>query len=153
MNAPSRKTAAVILACGALTLAGCGGGSGITAAEIGLKLQPLANVNLAEEIPKIGQGSPPYGDTVKQLLKAEGVSGVWVIDAKLGSPAADAGIEPGDVIVTIAGADVTEPAEVDEALDEADAGSEVDVLGIYVASGDPTQFLNPWSAEMELPED
>ena len=150
MSRPIRRAAPALLVAGALALAGCGG-SGITAAEIGLELEPLTNVNLAKQLPRIGQGSPPYGDSVEQVLEAEGVNGVWVVDAKPGSPAAEAGIGPGDLIVAVGETDVTDPADVDEALDDADAGSEVNVIGIYVASGDATQFLDTWSAEVELP--
>ena len=153
MSRAIRKSVPALLAASALALGGCGGGSGITAAEIGLELKALENVDLARQIPMIGQGSPPYADTVRHLLKTEEVDGVWVIEVEPGSPAEDAGLQAGDLIVSVEGTDVTDPAQVDEALDGADAGSEADMLGVYVASGDSTQFLDPWSTEVELPED
>ena len=75
-----------------------------------------------------------------------------MINARRGTPAAAAGLVPGDLITAVDGDEVTSPAEVDEALGSADAGSAVEVEGLYVASGDPTQFLKPWSIEVELPD-
>jgi S1-C subfamily serine protease len=152
MSRRSQRTLAVAALSAALILPGCGG-SGITATEIGLEIEPLADVRLAKEIREIGQGSPPYGATVNRVLKTEHVDGVWVAGTERGSPAADAGLGPGDLITAVNGERVTTPAEVDEALDDADAGSGVEIDGLYVASGDATQFLKAWSAEVKLPGD
>src|SRR5205085_1905358 len=79
------------------------------------------------------------------------VDGVWVAKTDAGGPADQAGIEPGDVVLSIDGDTVTDGGEIDEALDGADAGSAVTFLGLHVVSGDPTEFLDPWSRQVQLP--
>ena len=156
MSRPLRKArvaalaAAALLAAATLTFTACGG-SGITAEEIGLELKPLANVGLAEEVTRLRQGNPPYGTTIFRVLEAEDIDGVWVAGAERDSPAADAGLGPGDLITAVDGERVTTPEEVDEILDNADAGSSVDFEALYVLSGDATQFLDDWGAKVELP--
>ena len=150
LAATALLAAGALLAGGALTLSSCGG-SGVTAEEIGLELKPLANVGLAEEVTRLRQGNPPYGTSIFRVLDAEGMDGVWVAGAERGSPAAEAGLGPGDLIVSVDGDDVTTPEEVDEVLDGADAGAEVGFESVYVLSGDATQFLDEWATEVELP--
>jgi S1-C subfamily serine protease len=141
-----------VLAAAALALASCGGeSSGITARQIGLRIEPLDEVRFAREIRQIGRGSPPYGASISRVLKAEEIDGVWVAGARPRSPAAKAGLQTGDLITSVNGDEVTTPAAVDNALDGAEAGSSVEVEGRYVASGDPTQFLDSWSEDVELP--
>lgn len=156
----ARFTAAVLLGAGALALSSCGGeeggredaeGSGLTAAEIGLDLKPLAEVGLANEVTRLDQGNPPYGATIWRVIQAEDIDGVWVVGAKRGSPSAEAGLGPGDLITAVDGEAVTTPREVNEALGGAEAGSDVEIESVYVLSGDATQFLDPWSAAVKLP--
>ena len=151
MSRPARKAVPALLAALAFGIAGCGAGSGITSSQIGLQLESLADVHLAKEVRRLNEGSPPYGATIGRVLKAEGVDGVWVVDARSGSPAEEAGLETGDLITSVDGDEVTTPAEVDEALDGADAGTAVELAGVYVISGDPTDFLDPWSTKVTLP--
>ena len=161
MSRSIRKAVPALLVAAVLGLivgpAGCGddtgSGSGVTAGQIGLSIEALADVHLAKEVRRLKEGSPPYGATIGRVLKAEEIDGVWVREARPGSPAARAGLETGDLITAVDGDEVTTPEDVDEALDEAEAGSTVDFEGVYVISGDPTDFLDGWSAEVQLPGD
>jgi S1-C subfamily serine protease len=87
---------------------------------------------------------------VEQILQAEGIEGVWVSDVG-GGAAARAGIDPGDVITEVAGEPVQKVDEVRSALRSAERGTSVEVEGLFVASGDPTDFLDAWRAEVEIP--
>ena len=56
--------------------------------------------------------------------------GLLVRSVAAGSPAARAGIEPGDLIVSLAGSDVARAADVHRALDAVTAPAEVEVLAV-----------------------
>lgn len=131
---------------------GCGDSaeSDVGVRELGWKLRPLPAVNVAEEFRALGQGSDSFGSQVEQILEAEGVEGVWVI-AVGGGAAERAGIDAGDVITEVAGEAVENVGEVRSALRSVERGATVEVEGLFVASGDPTDFLDAWSAEVEIP--
>jgi putative serine protease PepD len=71
------------------------------------------------------------GETIKRpylgLTSAGGPSGVEVQAVEPGGPAARAGLEPGDRVVSVGGRQVSEPGDVADAIDGRDPGDTVTV--------------------------
>jgi membrane-associated protease RseP (regulator of RpoE activity) len=160
MSHPRPKAVRILLAALALTITACGesngqsggeGDSGIASADLHWTVKPLADLRPAREIPRMDQGSSPYAIQVARVLDAEHIDGVWVSAVQRG-PASRAGIGPGDLVTSINGDEVTTIDDIDAALDDVTAGSTIEVDGLYIVSGDATQFLDPWSAEVKLPQ-
>jgi putative serine protease PepD len=66
-------------------------------------------------------------DAVRERFGVEGDAGAFVTEVVPGSAAADGGLEPGDVIVEIDGAEVEESGDVRDAIVEHEPGDEVEL--------------------------
>jgi len=84
----------------------------------------------------------PLGLTLAPAASVAGAGkeGVVVADVRQDGPAAEQGIKAGDVILDVAGAVVSTPADVKKALDGARTASKRNVL-MRIKSGDGTRFV------------
>ncbi|MFM7050692.1 MAG: S1C family serine protease [Planctomycetota bacterium] len=78
----------------------------------------------------LGIGVQPADTRMPQGLRSAGETGVLVNRVERGSPAARAGIEPGDVITAIAGRTVRTPGELVAAIGETAPGAEIDLRAL-----------------------
>ncbi|MEO1198819.1 MAG: Do family serine endopeptidase [Pseudomonadota bacterium] len=69
-----------------------------------------------------------------------GIDGVMIVDVEPGSPAAERGLETGNVILEVAGVPVATPTDVSGAVDDARANGRNSVL-LLVQSGDAVRFV------------
>jgi serine protease Do len=86
----------------------------------------------------MGLSLQPMNEDLAGQLGLKSAGGVLVADVEEGSPAADAGIESGDVILQAGGKDVTSPADVLAAAGRADDGKG---LLLKVRHRDSTRFV------------
>ncbi len=95
--------------------------------ETGEAEHPLLGVNLTPLTPQVAED---YDLGVE--------SGVLVTNVPQDGPAANAGVEPGDVITAVGGEDVTDPGDVISALRDYSPGETVDLSA--VSGGEERQF-------------
>jgi serine protease Do len=79
----------------------------------------------AAATPQLGMTVRPLTPELAQQLGVEGTKGVVVTDVETGSVAANALIQPGDVIVSVAGNPINSVAEYREAMGKADLATGV----------------------------
>ena len=85
-------------------------------------------------------GDRPVAKLGLTLEPAPDGKGVQVTAVKPDSPAASKGLKPGDIVLKVGSADVTEPATVKSALEEAARSGRETVL-FLVRSGDAQRFV------------
>jgi putative serine protease PepD len=121
-------------------------GPGLGRGNVGIGFAVPSNA-VRDVVPRLAQGKKiehPYlgiqTSTVPEgVYTARGLrpdEGVYVQDARGGSPADRAGIRTGDVVVNVAGRRVSEPADVAEAIQGRQPG---DTIRIEVVHGDGTR--------------
>jgi len=89
---------------------------------------PLKEVEVIKsETPLLIPGGTPFG--IKILIDGVMVVGIGEVnsDGKISSPAKDAGIEAGDIIVSIAGQEISSNEDIQEVISESD-GNAVEVV-------------------------
>ncbi len=109
------------------------GGNEVPAQGIGFAIAIDTAMPLAQEMIETGRVSHPYlgiayvplNALVAAELGAPRQTGALVQDVAPGSPAADAGLQPGDVIVSFEGDPVAGESDLPSALNAADVGDEV----------------------------
>lgn len=122
--------------------------------EVTMKLASFPNKKLAslednnkpdakpgEQMKDLGLSLAPAGK-----VPGAGGGGVAITDVDPQSDAADKGLKPGDVILQVAGVDVSDPADVAEGVKkakEAKTGTDEDTVKVLmqVKSGDQTRFV------------
>jgi serine protease Do len=122
--------------------------------EVDMKLGTFPNnkklASLEEDKPDTsGQEMKDLGLSLAPAAKFPGAGdeGVVITDVDPQSDAADKGLKPGDVILQVAGMNVSDPADVAEgvkkAMANAKTGSEKDTVKVLmqVKSGDQTRFV------------
>jgi serine protease Do len=122
--------------------------------EVDMKLGTFPNnkklASLEEDKPdRSGQEMKDLGLSLAPAAKFPGAGdeGVVITDVDPQSDAADKGLKPGDVILQVAGMNVSDPADVAEgvkkAMANAKTGSEKDTVKVLmqVKSGDQTRFV------------
>ena len=122
--------------------------------EVDMKLASFPNKKLASLEDDKPQAKP--GEQMKELglslapaakFPGAGDEGVVITEVDLSSDAADKGLKPGDVILQVAGVNVSDPADVAEGVKKAMANvktaSEKDTVKVLmqVKSGDQTRFV------------
>jgi len=120
--------------------------------DIGWDIQPFSQVYLSDVYPAIGLGTAADGQAVDQALANEGISGLWVWDSSAGKPAQEANLVGGDLITDMNGTPVTNVEQVCDVLQSTSPGQEVEVEGIYIASGSPENYLDNWTTQMKMPQ-
>jgi S1-C subfamily serine protease len=100
-----------------------GGGELVGGAFLGISTQPLDRVNPA---------------TLERLGIDPDDDGVFVADVFSGSGAAEAGLEPGDLVTEIDGEAVSEPEQVGEIIRNREPGDEVTISYRRGGEGDTT---------------
>ncbi len=80
------------------------------------------------EVPFLGVSTSEVTPAIARSQNLQVKQGAWVQDLTRGSAADDAGIQQGDVIVKIAGRDVTGPEAVGSAIRRYSVGDSVDVV-------------------------
>ena len=83
----------------------------------------------------LGVQIQPVTDDIAQALGLDDASGALVASVEAGTPAASAGVEPGDVILSLDGQTVATPKALSSQIADLDAGQD-HVLGI-IRQGDP----------------
>lgn len=98
--------------------------------------------SVTEEAPGKLQGIPRLGVSVAPASRVAGAGkkGVVVTGVESGSPAAEQGLETGDVILDIGGKVISNAADIHKALAEAKADGKHDVL-IRVKTAEVTRFV------------
>src|SRR4029079_14463785 len=104
---------------------------------------------LEEEKPDTGEQMKDLGLSLAPAAKFPGAGdqGVVITEVDPSSDAADKGLKPGDVILQVAGVNVSDPSDVAEGVKKAMAGaktaSEKDTVKVLmqVKSGDQTRFV------------
>jgi serine protease Do len=102
---------------------------------------------LEEDKPDTGQEMKDLGLSLAPAAKFPGAGeeGVVITEVDPASDAAEKGLKPGDVILQVAGVDVSNPTDVAQGVKKAMAGAKADkdtvkVL-MQVKSGDQTRFV------------
>ncbi len=85
-------------------------------------------------------GTDPRVDRLKKTLGILATSGVMVVAVKEGSPAADAGIRPGDVLVSIEEHELTDPAAWEQARSL--LGDRRESLTVLVRTGTSERYVS-----------
>ncbi len=121
--------------------------------EVDMKLGTFPNnkklASVEEDKPDTGQPMKDLGLSLAPAAKFPGAGddGVVITEVDPASDAADKGLKPGDVILQVAGVNVSNPADVAEGVKKAMAGAkpttEKDTVKILmqVKSGDQTRFV------------
>ncbi len=121
--------------------------------EVDMKLGTFPNnkklASVEEDKPDTGQQMKDLGLSLAPAAKFPGAGddGVVITEVDPASDAADKGLKPGDVILQVAGVNVSNPADVAEGVKKAMAGAkpttEKDTVKILmqVKSGDQTRFV------------
>jgi serine protease Do len=86
------------------------------------------------------KGTASLSDFGLTVQPTDDASGVSVSDVDPNGQAAEAGIQPGDVILRVGNADVKTPAEVQKQVADAKAAG-LKAVRLMVKSGDQTQFV------------
>jgi serine protease Do len=87
---------------------------------------------------RLGVALAPVSPEARQQLDLPGdVSGAVVAQVQPGSPADQAGIQPGDVIVGVGGKSVGSPSDAVKAIRSATSGSESAVALRIIRNGQP----------------
>lgn len=105
------------------------------AVALGFAIPAATAVEVAEQLLEDGTaehaflGLVPGAITpqIAQQLGLESAEGAAVLSVQEGSPADDAGVRPGDVVVSMAGADIDSPEGLLSALREQEPGATVDL--------------------------
>ncbi len=119
--------------------------------NVDMKLGTFPNskklASLQEDKPDTGQEMKDLGLSLAPAAKFPGAGeeGVVITEVDPQSDAAEKGLKPGDVILQVAGVEVSEPGDVAQGVKKAMAGSKTDkdtvkVL-MQVKSGDQTRFV------------
>jgi len=121
--------------------------------EVDMKLGTFPNskklASVEEDKPDAGQQMKDLGLSLAPAAKFPGAGdeGVVITEVDPASDAADKGLKPGDVILQVAGVNVSDPADVAEGVKKAMAGAkpttEKDTVKVLmqVKSGDQTRFV------------
>ena len=121
--------------------------------EVDMKLGTFPNnkklASVEEDKPDTGQQMKDLGLSLAPAAKFPGAGdeGVVITEVDPASDAADKGLKPGDVILQVAGVNVSDPADVAEGVKKAMAGAkpttEKDTVKVLmqVKSGDQTRFV------------
>ena len=123
--------------------------------EVDMKLASFPNKELAS-LEDDGKSDARPGERMKDLglslapaakFPGAGDEGVAITEVDPNSDAADKGLKPGDVILQVAGVEVSDPADVatsvKKAMASAKPGGEKDTVKVLmqVKSGDQTRFV------------
>ena len=121
--------------------------------EVDMKLGTFPNskklASVEEDKPDTGQQMKDLGLSLAPAAKFPGAGdeGVVITEVDPSSDAADKGLKPGDVILQVAGVNVSDPSDVAEGVKKAMAGAkpttEKDTVKVLmqVKSGDQTRFV------------
>lgn len=97
-------------------------------------------VNKSEPVEKLGLSLAPAG-----TIPGAGDDGVVITEVDPSSDAADKGLKPGDIILQVAGVDVTSPGDVAKGLkkasEAAQGGNDTVKVLMQVKTGDQTRFV------------
>lgn len=75
----------------------------------------------------LGVQIQPVTSEIADSIGLNEAQGAMIVDANAGEPAAEAGVEPGDVVVAVNDRQIESPRDLARAIAEYDPGSEVDV--------------------------
>jgi len=123
-------------------------------ADAGWDIAAFQEVPISALFEETGYGTAAQGEQLDQLIQQAGIDGVVVFGTTAGSPAEKARITGGDMVTSIAGANVATASDVCEALQSATPGEPVSVEGLYLTSGGTEASPgDDWSVRMKLPEE
>jgi S1-C subfamily serine protease len=119
---------------------------------VGWSLAPVDQVNLSKAFaddPVFQSAS--LGTTVQNILQKNNVKGIYVIDSTTGSPARNAKLGFGDLILSIENTPVKSVSDVCDIIQSHGAGDKLLVRGRYLNSASNTnQILVRWRTQVNL---
>jgi S1-C subfamily serine protease len=126
--------------------------AGKSQAYLGWSIAPVDQVNLGTAFAQdpVFQ-SASLGRTVQQVLQKNGVKGIYVLSSATGSPARNAKLGFGDLILSIENTPVKSVGDVCDILQSHGPGDKLLVRGRYLNSANNTnQILERWRTQVNL---
>jgi S1-C subfamily serine protease len=126
--------------------------AGKNIADAGWDVAAFQEVPISSLFEATGYGTPAEGEELDQLIQEAGIDGVVVYGTTPGSPADKAEITGGDMVTSIAGANISTASDVCDALQSATPGRPMAVEGLFLTSGgDVAAAGDFWKVRMKLP--